>query len=232
VLELAGGPATVSLAAARAVGGSGRVLCTDFSEAMVEVGRRRAAAEGDGTIEFRVADAEALDLPDGSVDVVLCRMGYMLMADPAAALRESWRVLRHGGRLALAVWGEASVNPWAMVPMRAIMQHLGAPPPPPDAPGLWALSDAGRLRGLLGDAGFAEIETELLEGQLECESVGDWLELIARLAGPVRALMANLDDGARAAIADRIEQEAGPYRQADGRLVVPERILVAAARRA
>jgi SAM-dependent methyltransferase len=229
VLELAGGPGTVSLAAARAVGETGRVICTDFAEPMVNVARRRAEREGVTNIEFRTADAEALDLPDGSVDVVLCRMGYMLMADPAAALRESGRVLRDGGRLALAVWAEAEANPWAMVPMRAIMQQLGAPPPPAGAPGLWALGDGNRLRELLAEAGLDQVETEHLDAHNEYDSASQWLELTGRLAGPLRALMASLDADTREAIGERVEQAAGPFRQSDGRLRVPERILAAAA---
>ncbi len=146
VLELAAGPGTLSLMAAAAVGEHGQVICTDFAEPMVQTARQRIAREGSGNIECRVLDAQAIDLPDGAVDVVLCRMGYMLMGDPATALRESARVLRSGGRLALAVWSDADSNPWAAVPMQAIARHLGAPPPPSGAPGLWALADEGHLR--------------------------------------------------------------------------------------
>jgi SAM-dependent methyltransferase len=231
VLELAGGPGTISLAAAEAVGQDGRVTCTDFAEPMVEAARQRAAAEGAANTEHRVMDAEAIDLPDGAADVVLCRMGYMLMADPAQAIRESARVLAPGGRLALAVWSDAQANPWAAIPMRAIMQHLGAPPPPPDAPGLFALADAERLRSLLTDAGLSAVRTELLDDVVEYESPEAWLGVTGRLAGPVRALLDNLDDDGRAAISAAVAQASAPFRQDDGRLSVPERMLVASARR-
>jgi SAM-dependent methyltransferase len=231
VLELAGGPGTISLAAAEAVGQDGRVTCTDFAEPMVEAARQRAAAEGTANTEHRVMDAEAIDLPDGAVDVVLCRMGYMLMADPAQAIRESARVLAPGGRLALAVWSDAPANPWAAIPMRAIMQHLGAPPPPSDTPGLFALADAERLRSLLTDAGLGAVRTELLDDVVEYESPEAWLGVTGRLAGPVRTLLDNLDDDGRDAISAAVAQASGPFRQDDGRLSVPERMLVASARR-
>lgn len=229
VLELAGGPGTLSLMAGAAVGEQGHVVCTDFAEPMVETARRRIAREGQGNIECRVADAQAIDMPEGAVDVVLCRMGYMLMGDPAMALRESARVLRGGGRLALAVWSEAAANPWAAVPMQAIMSHFGAPPPPPEAPGLWALADEHRVRQLLTDAGFGEIRTEVLHDQLQYDSVDVWLETTARLAGPIRALFANLDDAVRMAIRGRVAEAAEAYAQPDGRLSMPERMLVASA---
>lgn len=229
VLELAGGPGTLSLIAADAVGETGRVVCSDFAEPMVDTARRRVEREGRGTVECRVVDAQAIDLPDEAVDVVLCRMGYMLMADPAVALRESARVLRPGGRLALAVWSDAAANPWAAVPMGAIMEHLGAPAPPTGSPGLWALADEGRLRRLLADAGLGEVRTELLEDRVVHDGPESWLATTARLAGPVRALFANLDDAARSAIAARVNDAAEAYRQPDGRLALPERALVASA---
>ena len=75
VLELACGPAGVGLQAARAVAPDGHVLCTDFAEPMVEAARRRAAKEKLKNMDFRVVDAEAMDLPDTSFDAVLCRYG-------------------------------------------------------------------------------------------------------------------------------------------------------------
>ena len=107
ILELAAGTGETGFAAARAIGSDGRLISTDFAPGMVEVARRAAEALA-SAIEYRVLDAERMDLDDGSVDGVLCRFGYMLMADPAAALAETRRVLRDGGRLSLAVWGGPS----------------------------------------------------------------------------------------------------------------------------
>jgi SAM-dependent methyltransferase len=232
VLELAGGPGTLSLIAAREVGTEGGVICTDFAEPMVDVARRRLAAEGASNAECRVMDAEAIDLPDGAVDVVLCRMGYMLMADPLAALRETARVLTSGGRLALAVWSDASRNPWAALPFQAVMAHIGAPPPPPGAPGLWALADEDLLGGMLKGAGLEQTRIEQLDDEVLYESVEHWFEQTSRLAGPLRALLANLDSDARAAITQSMSDAATPYQQADGSLSMPEQILVAGAQRA
>jgi SAM-dependent methyltransferase len=229
VLELAGGPGTLSLMAAAAVGDQGRVICSDFAEPMVQAARQRIARDGGGNIECRVIDAQAIDLADGTVDAVLCRMGYMLMGDPATALRESARVLRSGGRLALAVWSDADANPWAAVPMQAIASHLGAPPPPPRARGLWALADERHLRQLITDAGLGNIRTELLDDHMEYGSVDVWLETTARLAGPVRALFGAVDEAGRGAIKARVGEAAEGYRQPDGRLTMPEQMLVASA---
>jgi SAM-dependent methyltransferase len=230
VLELAGGPGSLSSHAARAVGSEGRVICTDFAEPMVQASRSRLAAEG-LSVECRVMDAEAIDLPDASVDAVLCRMGYMLMADPAQAMRETARVLVPGGRLALAVWADASANPWAALPMRAIMTHVGAPPPPADAPGMWALCDEDRVHGLLVDAGLQPQRIAQLDGEVAYDSLDHWFELTSRLAGPVRGLLASMDTQSRAEIKRKVQDAASPYEQPGGSYLMPERMLAAIAGR-
>ena len=231
VLELAGGPGTLSLMAARAVAPDGQVTHTDFAEPMVQAARERLEREGITNVEFRVMDAEAMDVPDGSVDAVVCRMGFMLMADPAAAMRESARVLAPRGRIALAVWAEPDSNPWAVVAMRAIASELGAPPPPPGAPGLWSLADESRLRAMLEQAGFQSVRIVALDGTNDFDSAEQWMELNRRLAGPIRALMDNVDDGKREQIADRMREAVKPYQQPDGSISLPQRMLAASAQR-
>jgi SAM-dependent methyltransferase len=230
LLELAGGPGTLSVRAAHAVGSAGQVIYSDFSAPMVEAAQERLRAEGLRNVDCRTMDAEAIDLGDKSVDAVACRMGYMLMADPAAALRETRRVLADGGRVALAVWADAASNPWGALPMQAVMAQLDAPPPPADAPGLWALGDEARLADTLERAGFGSIQIQALDDMVEYESADAWIEMTRRLAGPLRALWANLDDDTREAIEARIREAAKPYEVADGRIALPERILVASGR--
>lgn len=154
VLELAAGPGETGFAAAALAGESGRVISTDFSPGMVEVARRRAEELGLRNVEHRVMDAERLELEDDSVDGVLCRFGYMLMPDPAAALSETRRVLRVGGRLALAVWTAPERNPWIMIVGRMLVERGLVPSPEPGAPGMFSMAGEERTRALLEDAGF------------------------------------------------------------------------------
>ncbi len=116
VLELAGGIGETGMLAAELVAPMGSVTISDQAEAMLEGARARAQELGVANVEFQVLNAEWIDLPLASVDAVLCRWGYMLMADPAAALGETRRVLRPGGRVALAVWDAIESNPWALLP--------------------------------------------------------------------------------------------------------------------
>jgi ubiquinone/menaquinone biosynthesis C-methylase UbiE len=103
-------------------------------------------------------DAERIELDSDSVDGVLCRFGYMLMADPAAALGETRRVLRPGGRLALAVWGVPERNPWAAIGGRMLVERGHMPPPEPGAPRVFSMGSEERTRALVEGAGFATYE--------------------------------------------------------------------------
>jgi ubiquinone/menaquinone biosynthesis C-methylase UbiE len=115
VLDIACGTGLVSFAAARAVGPSGHVLGVDLSERMIDAAELRSTHPDLSNCSFSRMDAERLALPDASFDVVLCALGLMYMPDPEQALREMRRVLRPGGRLALAVWGERANCGWSAV---------------------------------------------------------------------------------------------------------------------
>ena len=115
VLDVACGTGLVSFAAARAVGVQGSVVGVDLSGEMVDAARRRAAQTHSLHATFARMDAESLALPDGGFDVVLCALGLMYVPDPKRALREMRRVLRPGGRLVAAVWGERARCGWASV---------------------------------------------------------------------------------------------------------------------
>jgi SAM-dependent methyltransferase len=93
--------------AARLVGESGRVIVTDFTPEMVAAARRRAEELGVQNAEFRVLDAELMDLKTDCVDGVLCRWAYMLMIDP---LRLS-RTARSEGRIGWAATCTGSTFP-------------------------------------------------------------------------------------------------------------------------
>jgi len=123
VLELAAGLGETGMLAAELVAPMGGVVISDQAEAMLSGARERAIELGLSNVEFQVLNAEWIDLPVASVDAVLCRWGYMLMADPQAALLETRRVLRPGGRVALAVWDSVELNPWALLPSRELIER-------------------------------------------------------------------------------------------------------------
>jgi ubiquinone/menaquinone biosynthesis C-methylase UbiE len=115
VLDIACGTGLVAFSAAQAVGADGEVLGVDISEQMVQACRQRAQARQVHNARFERMDAESLQLADASFDVVVCALGLMYLPDPARAISEMKRVLRPGGRLVIAVWGDRAQCGWSPV---------------------------------------------------------------------------------------------------------------------
>lgn len=220
ILELAAGTGQTGFAAARAIGPNGRLICTDFAPEMVAAARRESARLGLANVEHREMDAERMDLDDDSVDGVLCRWGYMLMADPARALAETRRVLRDGGRLSLSVWGAAERNPWASLPAKALMEHTGASPANPKDPGIFAMADPERVRSLVQNAGFTEPRLNEVEVRWRFEDFDAYWQYVTELAGGIAMVLQALPVTDRESVRTLVERATTGYR-ADGSLELP-----------
>ena len=214
LLELAAGVGDTGFAAASRLGAEGRLITTDFSQAMVDAARRRAEELGVPNAEFRTLDAERMDLGDGSIDGVLCRWGYMLMADPGVALAETRRVLGDGGRVALSVWGDPEQNPWASIPARALLEQTGADRPDPFAPGIFAMASEERARGLLGAARLEPQRVENVEMAWRFESFADYWHHLTNVKGAIAMVVRSLPQSEQDALGEEIEGRLQPY--ADG----------------
>jgi SAM-dependent methyltransferase len=230
VLELACGPGAVGIAAAPLVAPAGEVVCSDVAAAMTEIAAERAQARGLTNVRTRVLDLDAIDEPDASFDVVVCREGWMFAADHAGAAREFRRVLAPGGRIAVAVWGPRDRNPWLGVVFDAVGEELGIELPPPGVHGLFALAEAGEVDALLRAAQFAEVTIDAVDVPLRTGSFDEWWERTSALAGPLAAMLAMFDANAQRALRARLVDAVAPY-ETDGGLSFPGVALLATARR-
>ena len=228
VLELACGPGGPGFVAAGLVAPGGDVVVSDVVPQMTAIAAARAEALGLANVTTRELDLERIDEPDGSYDVVLCREGLMLVADPARAAGEIRRVLRPGGRVALAVWGPRERNPWLGVVFDAVGEQIGAPVPPPGVPGPFSLEDSDRLAGLLSAAGLSDVVVGEIAVPLHAASFEEWWDRALALAGPLAQRLASLPDEAAEAIRERARRAISVYETPTG-LEIPGVALLAAA---
>jgi ubiquinone/menaquinone biosynthesis C-methylase UbiE len=225
VLELACGAGGLGLAIADKVAPGGSVLLSDVAPEMVTIAAARAARRGgrggeSPQITARVIDLEQIDLPDESFDIVVCREGLMFALDPRRAALEIVRVLRPGGRVAVAVWGPRSRNPWLGVLADAIQERTGSPAPPPGVPGPFSLGAEGVLENTLAAAGLQQVQVEEVAVPTHDASFEEYWQLRTALAGPLKRLLAGLPAEDLAVISETVRSRLSQYQQADG-LTIP-----------
>ncbi len=159
VLDVACGTGEPALSIARRFGSRVTIIGVDSAEAMVERSRTKAAAESLSGVTFRVMPGERLDLSDASVDRVVCRFGLMLFDHPVSGAREMWRVLRPGGRVAIAVWGPLP----QLASVHAVWRLLSDYLPPTDLPAepkMVSLGAPGALESALTQSGWSGVRIE------------------------------------------------------------------------
>jgi SAM-dependent methyltransferase len=160
VLDVAAGTGVVARAAASRAGPGGHVIASDISAAMLGQVATGLPA-GRPAVQTLECPASELRLADGSVDVVFCQQGLQFVPDPRAAVQEMRRVLRPGGRVAIAVWlSSPRVEPFIVY--GEVLEGVGLPEPFPGAYDTSRLSmSVEEVQGLLGGAGLVELEVTL-----------------------------------------------------------------------
>lgn len=219
VLDLACGSGLLSQQAARAVGPQGQVLGSDISERMVEVASANAARAGLTNLRFERGEMERVPQPDASADAVLCALGLMYTPSPEAALAEMVRVLRPGGRLAVAVWGERAHCGWA--PVLGIVDDEVASEV---CPLFFRLGPGDALARALAAAGLRGIEwrrqcvtLDHADERQACDA--------ALVGGPVALAWSRFDAAQRQRVQARYLQAIAPWRAGVGYRVPGEFVI-------
>jgi len=215
VLDVAAGNGNCSLAAARRWC---EVTSTDYVPALLEDGKRRAAAER-LPITFREADVEALPFADGSFDVVLSSFGVMFAPNHQRSASEMLRVVRSGGVIALANWTPAGF-------IGRLFGVIGRHVPPPAGltpPARWGTPE--HLEALFGD-GAAQIRSTPRDFMFRYRSAAHWIDVFRTWYGPVHKAFAALPaDGQARLDADLHELIAEFNEGGDGTMVAPAEYL-------
>jgi SAM-dependent methyltransferase len=161
---------------------------------MLEVARRRPLPDGAAQPDFREADAQSDRLGDGAFDAAFSRFGVMFFSDPVAAFANIRKALKPQGRLGFVCWRPFAENDWMKIPMDAAQPFLPpTPPADPTAPGPFAFADADRVRGILSQAGFADVTIDAFDARIGGSSVEDTVSMTFRVGPLSRALAENRD---------------------------------------
>jgi ubiquinone/menaquinone biosynthesis C-methylase UbiE len=206
VLDVACGNGNATLAAARS---GTHAVGVDYVPALLEDGRGRALAEG-LDVEFREGDAEALPVPDASVDAVLSVFGTMFAPDHQRTVDEVVRVTRPGGTVALASW-----TPGGFIGQmfRVITSHVPAPAGVA-SPLLWGTEE--HLVELFGTA-IDTIESRERECVFRFTTAGEFVTFFRRWYGPTLKAFETLDATGQATLAADLAELATRYdRNQDG----------------
>lgn len=193
VIDVACGSGNAAISAARRAWGN--TVGVDFVPELLERGRERAAAER-LDVEFVEGDAQALPVEDGSFDVALSVFGAMFAPDQEQTAAELLRVVRPGGRIAMANWTpDGSVGKMFMT----LASHV---PPPPGVrpPLLWGNEDW--LRETFGD-GISELRTEVRKARQTFRSPDHFIEFFRTYFGPIKTAFEKVGpEGEQALTAD------------------------------
>lgn len=222
VLDVACGTGLVSFAAARSVGPAGRVLGVDLSGAMVDAARERAVQREVRNAAFARMDAESLALPDASFDVALCALGLMYVPNPEQALREMRRVLRPGGRIVVAVWGERARCGWA-----PLFEIVDAEVASEVCPLFFRLGQRDVLARACAATSLVAVHEQRLATTLVYADADDACGA-AFVGGPVALAWSRFGAEVRERVRTRYLDAIGPWRDGHGYRVPGEFVVVAA----
>lgn len=212
VLDVGCGAGETTLEAARANGGA-PALGVDLSAALLSVARDRAAAAGLANARFLQADAQIHPFDPGSADVVLARTAAMFFGDQNGAFANLRRAVRTGGRIALLTWQPIERNEW-MTEIAGALTVAGPPRVPPPGAGPLSLSEPARLRDLLTEAGFAQVDIAESAGPMYFgRDAGDAAAFILGLMG---WMLDGADDAARRDAHARLRATCAAHEGHDG----------------
>jgi ubiquinone/menaquinone biosynthesis C-methylase UbiE len=225
VIDVAAGAGEPGLTAAERVGPTGSVLATDLSANILAFADRAVRERGMRNLATRVMDAERLELEDGVFDVALSRLGIIFCPDRRQALAEMRRVLRPGGRAVVAGFTRPDHNRFFAIPIGVIRRRLQLPPPAPDQPGPFSLGGPGVMVEALRQAGFEDVETNIVSAPLRLPSAAECTRFQREAFGALGQMLAIASDAERAAAWAEIEQELGRFEGPEG-FVTPSELIV------
>ncbi|WP_210504084.1 class I SAM-dependent methyltransferase [Nocardioides xinjiangensis] len=231
VLDVAAGAGGQSLAAARRVGPSGRVLATDISPAILEHAAAVAAAEGLTQVVTLEADGEDLaGVADRSFDAAISRVGLIYFPDQHRALSEIHRVLRPGGRLSAVVYSTPDRNGFFSLPVGIIRRIADLPAPQPGLPGPFSLAAPGVAEAAYAAAGFEDVTVTAVPSPVRMASARECVRFEHESFGALHQMLSAVTQADRDAAWREIEEALEQFEGPDGFVGPCEMLVVSGTR--
>jgi len=229
-LDIACGTGVVARELAARAGKEGRVTGLDINPGMLAMAKRIAAQNGLTDIDWRQGAAEALPCDDDSFDVATCQFGLMFFEDRAKSLAEMRRLLKPGGRCAVATWAALDSSPGSpgYRDMVALLDRLFGADIANELRGPFLLGDPDEVAAMLRDAGFADVRAELITGEARFPSIERWV--FTDVKG--WTLADKIDPAQFETLRAAAETEMQRYVQSDGSVRFPNTAIVATGRKA
>lgn len=199
VLDIASGTGEPGITIAGMLN-SGQVISTDLSEDMLAVAREKAAAKNIKNFETKVADVTELPFDDNSFDAISCRFGFMFFPDMLLAAKEMARVLKPGGRVAIAVWNVPQKNFWMTSVMGSINKNMQLQPPSAGAPGMFRCAADGLMQQLFKDAGLKNISEIVIDSSFKMDNNEMFWKMHKQVGAPIGAALNKADEEIKAKI--------------------------------
>ena len=227
VLDVAAGAGDQTLQAAMRVGPSGHVLATDIAPNILAFAAANARAAGYTSIDTKVMDGEEIDVPEGTFDAVISRVGLIYFPDQQMALAGMKRALKPGGRVAAIVYGTPESNRFFSIPVSIIRRRANLPPPVPGQPGPFSLGGPGVLEQALRSAGFRDVASRTIAAPVKLRSAAECVRFEQESFGALHQMLAGLDEAGRKAAWHEIEAELKAF-EGPGGFAGPCELVVAA----
>lgn len=224
VLDIAGGTGEPGLTIATMLKG-GKVIITDLSENMLEITKENAKQRGISNIETRACDVCELPFADNTFDAISCRFGFMFFPDMLLAAKEMARVLKPGGRIAVAVWNGPEKNFWVTVTGDTINRNMQLPAPQPEAPGMFRCAKEGLIQGLFQQAGLKNTSEKEVTGKLKSGTTDAYWNMMTEVAAPFVAALSQADDAMKEKIKREVYQAVN-QKFPDGNIIIDSSALV------
>ena len=224
VLDIAAGTGEPGLTIATMLKG-GKVIVTDLSENMLEIAKENALQRGINNIETRACDVCELPFADNTFDAISCRFGFMFFPDMLLAAKEMVRVLKPGGRIAVAVWNIPEKNFWVTVTGGTINRNMQLAALPPEAPGMFRCAKEGLIQGLFQQVGLKNTSENEVLGKLNTGTTDAYWNMMTEVAAPFVAALSKADDAMKEKIKREVYQAVN-QKFPDGNIMIDSSALV------